>query len=153
MSFGTPILVLGDPGQRLGLDQRLHYLAQMIGGFLLLDRVFPWDWFGRVAGPAILIAIGVVAVFQEMVEEYWRLDRHNPWWMTGQINTSAVLPNRRGTVPALRTEAHLLADVFPGLGFGRRRFPDRDGDDAFLRPQPASTPWTFPQNTRRWQAA
>jgi phage shock protein C len=29
-----------------------------IGGFLLLDRVFPWDWLGRVTGPAILIAIG-----------------------------------------------------------------------------------------------
>ncbi len=92
------------------------------------------------------------AATQEMIEEFVRIDRHSPWWQTGPINTSAILPNRAGTVPAMRTEAHLLATLFPDFGFGRARFPDKSGNDGWLRPQPSSTPFGYPDNVYQHDA-
>ncbi|MBK8978077.1 MAG: hypothetical protein IPM29_19405 [Planctomycetes bacterium] len=90
--------------------------------------------------------LGWGAATQEMVEEFLRLDRHSPYWLTGPINTSAVRPDRLGTVPALRTEAHLLAEVFPNAGFGQPRFPDKSGDDGYVQPLPSTTPFAYGGN-------
>src|SRR5690606_35628451 len=72
-----------------------------------------------------------------------RLDRQTPWWQTWPINTSAVTPSRIDAVPPLRTSAHLLATLFPELGFGEPRFPDRGAGTGVVRPQPSIAPIEF----------
>lgn len=79
---------------------------------------------------------------QEMLEESIRLDRRHPHWMTYPINTGASDPLDRGTNPVPRTNAHILADAFPEMGFGQRRFPLREGGASAMGPLPASTPFS-----------
>lgn len=85
------------------------------------------------------------AATQEALEDAFRLDRHTPWWQTGPINTSAVAAHDVDTAPPLRTGAHLFAELFPDMGFGEARFPDRSGTEGTARPQPAVTPLGYPQ--------
>jgi hypothetical protein len=81
---------------------------------------------------------------QEALDEASRLDRLAPFWQTWPINTSAIAPNQVDAVPPLRTNAHLLASLFPDAGFGEPRFPDRSGTEAELRPQPSTAPLEYP---------
>lgn len=86
------------------------------------------------------------AATQEALEEAFRMDRRTPWWQTWPINTSAIAPLQIDAVPPLRTNAHLLATLFPDVGFGEPRFPDRSGTEAEIRPQPAIAPIAYGGN-------
>ena len=103
-----------------------------------------------IANPGQALLWG--AATQEQVEEFTRLDRRMPYWLTFPINTSAILPADSGTVPALRTPAHLLGPLFPEAGFGEPRFPDREGSELAIRAQPASTPFRYPNNAARHES-
>jgi len=107
----------------------------------------------RIAGPvaarherqgtALVVpprAADVIVATQESFEELFRLDRRAPFYVTNPINVGAPLANDRGTEPAPRAMAHLLADAYPELGFGHARFPSTDGNGAAFQPATASTP-------------
>lgn len=87
--------------------------------------------------------LDLIAATQEHFEEAFRLDRRAPFYTTHPINVGALLQGDRGTDPAPRHAAHLLADAFPQLGFGQARFPSRDGNGAGFRAAPASTPFSL----------
>ncbi|MFO1051612.1 MAG: hypothetical protein U1F36_05320 [Planctomycetota bacterium] len=97
-----------------------------------------------LALPSRQLAFG--AATQETLDEALRLDRRSPYWQTGPINTSALAPAHLNDVPVTHTPAHLLATLFPDAGFGNPRYPDRSGTEGVLRPQPATTPLTLPDN-------
>jgi hypothetical protein len=97
-------------------------------------------------GTALVVpsrALDVVQATQEAFEETFRLDRRAPFFTTYPINVGALIGGDRGTDPAPRHVAHLLADAYPELGFGQARFPSRDGNGAGFKPAPASTPLTL----------
>ena len=81
-----------------------------------------------------LVGAGLQLQFEELI----RFDRHSAYWTTGPIYVGV----KRGVVePPTRTFAHVLPYAYPGAGLGKPRFPDRDGEDASLRPVPAETPF------------
>lgn len=85
-------------------------------------------------------AVDVVLATQEAFEEAFRLDRRSPFYFTHPINVGAPINNDRGTEPAPRAMAHLLADAYPEMGFGQARFPSPDGNGSGFKLAPASTP-------------
>ncbi len=97
----------------------------------------------EVQGTALVVpprSLDIITATQEMFEEAFRLDRRAPFYTTYPINVGALLGNDRGTDPASRHNAHLLADAYPSMGFGQARFPSRDGNGSGFKPAPATTP-------------
>lgn len=97
-------------------------------------------------GTALVVpprALDIVQATQEAFEDTFRLDRRAPFYTTHPINVGALIGGDRGTDPAPRHVAHLLADAYPELGFGQARFPSRDGNGSGFRPAPSSTPLTL----------
>ena len=86
---------------------------------------------------------------QEMFEEFTRLDRRAPFWLTYPINTAALSPLDVGTEPAVRTFAHVVADAYPELGLGQARFPERDAEGSGVKPSPSTTPFGMRANLFR----
>ncbi|HLU38921.1 MAG TPA: hypothetical protein VK081_06020, partial [Planctomycetota bacterium] len=94
-------------------------------------------------GTALVVpprSLDVVHATQETFEEAFRLDRRAPFFTTHPINVGAALGADRGTEPAPRHNAHVLADAYPDLGFGQARFPSRDGNGSGFKPATATTP-------------
>ena len=104
-----------------GLRARLFQLENGLRVLLLRDPaapVFAYQTWFRVGsrherqGTAFVLpnaALDLIAATQENFEEAFRLDRRSPFYTTHPINVGALIQGDRGTDPAPRYAAHLLA--------------------------------------------